>query len=332
MPTERRRAGIAGLAVEVPEQILTNADLERMVDTSDEWIRTRTGIEQRRVAGPDTAASDLAAAAARKALVQAGVAPEEVDLILVATVTGDMPFPSTACFVQAKLGCHRAAAMDLQAACPGWLYALVTGEQFIASGVYDTVLVIGVEVLTKVTDFTDRSTAVLFGDGAGAAVLQPARPDRGLLSAVLGADGTAAELLMLPAGGSRSPASAETVANRQHFIKMNGPEVFKIAVRAMGDAAVQVLEKAGLSQDDIDLVVPHQANLRIIDATVKRLGVPPERVVVNIDRYGNTSAASIPIALSEAIAEGRVNDGDTLLLVSFGAGMAWAAVALRWGL
>lgn len=332
MTTERRRAGIAALAVEVPEQVLTNADLERMVDTSDEWIRTRTGIEQRRIAGPETATSDLAVAAARKALAQADIAPEDVDLIIVATVTGDMPFPATACFVQAQLGCHRAAAMDLQAACPGWLYALVTAEQFIVSGLYDTVLVIGAETLTKITDFQDRATAVLFGDGAGAAVLRPARPDRGLLGSVLGADGTAAELLMLPAGGSRYPASAETVANRQHYIKMNGPEVFKIAVRNMGDAAVQVLEKAGVRQDEVDLVVPHQANMRIIDATVKRLGIPPERVVVNIDRYGNTSAASIPIALAEAVADGRVKDGDTLLFVSFGAGMVWAAVVLRWGI
>ncbi len=327
-----RRAAIVSVAAAVPEKIVTNDDLTKMgLDTADDWIVSRTGIKQRRVVEPHVAASDLATEAARKALDRAVVHPEEIDLIIVATVTGDMPFPATACFVQANLGAKNAAAFDLSAACPGFLYALTVGNQFIASGQYQTILVIGVEILSKAVDWQDRATCVLFGDGAGAAVLKAATADRGILSCVLGSDGTATHLLNLPGGGSRYPASHETIENRMHYLRMNGPEVFKMAVRVMNEAAGQAIEKAGLTRDQIDLVIPHQANLRIIDATAKRLGIPWEKIVVNVQEYGNTSSATIPIAMEESVINGRLKDGDTIIVVSFGAGFAWAALAIRWG-
>lgn len=327
-----RHAGFAAIGTAIPDRVLTNADLEKMVDTSDEWIRARTGIRERRIAAPDVAASDLAAVAAERALERAALRAEDVDLIIVATVTGDMPFPATACFVQERIGARRAAAMDIGAACPGFIYGVATGAQFIATGMYDTVLVVGVEVLSRIVDWQDRNTCVLFGDAAGAAVLRPAQPGHGVLSIVLASDGAAADLLTLPCGGSRRPASRETVEQRGHYLKMNGAEVFKIAVRSMGDAALEAMRKAGLGRDDVDLLVPHQANRRIIDATVRRLGLPMERVMVNVDRYGNTSSASIPIALEEAIEQGRLKDGDRVIAVAFGAGMVWGALAVRWGL
>jgi len=326
-----RSVGITGIGAAVPERVLTNAELETMMDTSDEWIRTRTGIRERRIAGPGEASSDYAIRAARRAMAMAQVKPEQIDLIIVGTFTPDRPLPSTACLVQAALGASRAAAFDLAAACPGWLYGLVMAQQSIATGLYQCALVIGVEMMSRVVDWEDRSTCVLFGDGAGAAVLQPVSPGRGLLASVLGSDGQGAEHLMIPAGGSRLPASAETLAGRQGFVRMNGPEVYRFAVRVMNEAVQQVLEKAGLEPEQIDLLVPHQANIRIIESAMKRLGLGPDRVVINVDRYGNTSSASIPLALWEAVEAGRVRDGQNLVLVSFGAGLTWGAVALRWG-
>jgi len=326
-----RSVGITGIGAAVPERVLTNAELETMMDTSDEWIRTRTGIRERRIAGPGEASSDYAIRAARRAMAMAQVKPEQIDLIIVGTFTPDRPLPSTACLVQAALGASRAAAFDLAAACPGWLYGLVMAQQSIATGLYQCALVIGVEMMSRVVDWEDRSTCVLFGDGAGAAVLQPVSPGRGLLASVLGSDGQGAEHLMIPAGGSRLPASAETLAGRQGFVRMNGPEVYRFAVRVMNEVVQQVLEKAGLEPEQIDLLVPHQANIRIIESAMKRLGLGPDRVVINVDRYGNTSSASIPLALWEAVEAGRVRDGQNLVLVSFGAGLTWGAVALRWG-
>lgn len=326
-----RPVGITGVGMAVPERVVTNADLEQIVDTSDEWIFTRTGIRERHISEPGEATSDYAVKAARKAMAMAGVTPEQVDLIIVGTVTPDMPFPSTACIVQDALGATRAAAFDMSAACPGWLYGVVMAQQTIASGMYNCALVIGAELLSKLVDWEDRSTCVLFGDAAGAAILQPVSEGRGILASVLGSEGAGACHLQMPAGGSRLPASAETVANRLHYIKMDGTEVFKFAVRVMNEASVEVMKKAGIEREDLDLLIPHQANIRIIDGAMKRLKLGPEKVVVNLDRYGNTSSASIPVALTEALTEGRVKDGDELVLVSFGAGLVWAAVALRWG-
>lgn len=326
-----RSVGITGVGMAVPEKVVTNADLEKVVETSDEWIRTRTGIRERRVSEAGEATSDYAIKAARNAMVMAGVTPDQIDLIIVGTVTPDMPFPSTACLVQDALGCTKAAAFDLSAACPGWIYGVVMAQQTIATGLYQCALVIGAEMLSKVVDWTDRATCVLFGDGAGAAILQPVSEGRGILSSTLGAEGAGGVHLMLPGGGSRNPASAETVAQGLHHVKMNGSEVYKFAVRVMNEATVAVLQKAGLTVADIDLLVPHQANVRIIDAALKRLELAPEKVMVNLDRYGNTSSASIPIALCEALEAGRIKDGDLLVAVSFGAGLVWGGMALRWG-
>lgn len=331
MPKQVRPVGIVGVGSAVPDRILTNADLERMVDTNDDWIITRTGIRERRITTSEETTSTIAVRAARRALDDAGISPEEVDLILIATVTPDMVFPSTACLVQDAIGATRAAAMDLSAACPGFIYGISIGSQTIASGMYDTVLVIGAETLTKITDFQDRNTAVLFGDAAGAVVLRPVSEGKGILSSVLGSEGSGAELLKLPAGGSRNPATFETVEKRQHYISMNGNEVFKFAVRIMGEASLQALEKAGLSREDVDLLIPHQANTRIIDSAVKRLKLDPDKVIINVERFGNTSSASIPVAMDEALRAGRIKDGDTLVLVSFGAGLVWGACVVRWG-
>ncbi|MGI5839139.1 MAG: beta-ketoacyl-ACP synthase III [bacterium] len=325
-----RAVGIAGTGTALPERILTNADLEKMVDTSDEWIRTRTGICQRYIADADTATSDLAAAAAREALAAAGTKPEEVDLILVATASPDMLFPSTACFVQAKLGAARAAAFDLSAGCTGFLYGLTTGAQFIRTGMYDTVLVIGAETLSKLVNWKDRSTCVIFGDAAGAAVLKPTETGKGFLSFVLGADGSGGDLLKVPAGGSRLPATAETVAAGQHYIHMAGNEVFKFAVRAMGDAALAAIAKAGLTKADIDYLIPHQANSRIIDASVRRLEIAREKVHINLNNFGNTSSASVAVALDEALRDGKVKPGDRIVMVAFGAGLTWGATVMEW--
>ncbi|HCW51766.1 MAG TPA: 3-oxoacyl-ACP synthase [Clostridiales bacterium] len=328
--TVLHNAGILGLGSATGDRILTNGDLERLVDTSDEWIVERTGISERRVLGPGKATSDLAWEAARKALETSGVCAAELDLIVVATVTPDMPFPATACLLQDRLGARKAAAFDLEAACSGFLYGLVIASQFIRLGTYRYVLVIGAETLSRITDWTDRSTCVLFGDGAGAAVLGPVGTRAGVLGWSLGADGSGADLLKMPAGGSRMPASTETVARRLHYIRMNGREVFKRAVTLMQDAGMMALRNAGLDAGQVDLLIPHQANLRIIEALRKKLRMPREKVFWNLDRYGNMSSASVPVALEEALQAGRVRPGDVLLMVAFGAGLTWGAVVMRW--
>ncbi|RKD24166.1 3-oxoacyl-ACP synthase [Ammoniphilus oxalaticus] len=325
-----RAAGILGTGAYLPEKILTNQDLEEMVDTSDDWIVSRTGIRERRISAEGEAASDLAYKAAQQALETAGLDAEQIDLIIVATITPDTTFPSTANLIQERLGAKKAAAFDLAAACSGFLYGVATASQFIQNGLYRYALVIGVECLSRIVDWTDRNTCVLFGDGAGAAVLGPVEDGSGFLSFDLGSDGAGGELLKLPAGGSRMPASEETIANKQHFLQMAGSDVFKFAVRVMGSSAEAAIEKAGLTKEDISLLVPHQANMRIIDAAVKRLGLPIEKVVVNLDRYGNMSAASIPVALDEAAKNGKIKQGDHLVLVGFGGGLTWGASVLKW--
>lgn len=323
---------IIGIGHYVPDRVVTNHDLEKIMDTSDEWIVTRTGIRERRYASPDQANSDLSYEAARIALSRAGVQPQDLDIIIVATVTPDMSFPSTACLVQAKLGIRERPCFDMEAACPGFLYGLELMRGLLSLGdTYRTGLLIGTEVLTRILDPLDRNTAVLFGDGSGAAVLVKDDSEFGIISTYLGGDGELGNLLYLPAGGSRMPTSEETVRNRQHYIKMKGREVFRHAVQWMQQSAFIVLEKAGMKPEDITWLVPHQANIRIIDSTRERLGLPPEKVYVNIDRYGNTSAASIPIALSEMHEKGLLKKGDIVLLVSFGAGFTWGAVLMRWG-
>lgn len=330
MPRELINAGIAGVGAYVPGRVLTNAELEQMVDTSDEWIRTRSGIRERRIASPEQATSDVAAAAAERALKDANVAPEEVDLVIVATNTPDMFFPATACLVQDRIGAKNAGAFDLAAGCTGFIYAMAAGSQFVATGSCRTVLVIGAETLSKITNWEDRNTCVLFGDGAGAVVLRPAPEESGILAFKLWSDGAGGPHLLMPAGGSRRPATRETVDGKQHYIHMNGREVFKFAVRIMGEAAEEVLAAAGLDKTDLDFFIPHQANIRIIDAAAKRLGLPMEKVLVNVDRYGNTSTASIPLALEEAVRSGRIKKGDHIVMVGFGAGLTWGAAAIRW--
>jgi 3-oxoacyl-[acyl-carrier-protein] synthase-3 len=322
---------IAGTGSYAPPRILSNQDLERMVETSDEWITTRTGIKERRIADPGTAASDLAWEASKKALSAAELDPIELDVIIVGTVTPDYVFPAAGCSLQARLGAKKAAAFDVTAACSGFLYALQVGRSMIAAGTARNALIVGVEVLSRITDYSDRSTCVLFGDGAGAVVLKPGDdPDRGVLSVAIGSDGSFADLLFMPAGGSKCPTTHESVEQHQHFIHMSGNDVFKIAVRGMETVARQALDQAGVALADIDLLVPHQANLRIIDATARRLELPPEKVVVNIDRYGNTSAASIPIALDEAVRGGRIQRGSRIVMVAFGGGLTWGAAVVRW--
>jgi len=325
-----RTCSIASVGSYVPEKILTNADLEKHLETSNEWILTRTGIRERRIAAKDEFTSDLAARAATRAMAKAAVTADKIDLIIVATVTPDMPFPSTACLVQHKIGAHRAAAFDLEAACSGFIYGLEIGQQFIMSRTYDTVLVIGAEKLSAIVNWRDRNTCVLFGDGAGAAILQNRPSAHGLLTAVMGADGGKANVLSLPGGGSRCPATAESVATGLHFLQMDGKETFKSAVQAMHTAAQEALARCEIDISQIQCVIPHQANRRIIDAVAGRLGAKPEQVFVNLDRYGNTSAASVAIALDEAVESGRIKRGDLALLVVFGAGLTWGAAVIEW--
>lgn len=331
--TERKGplARIVGTGSYLPEKVLTNFDLEEMVETTDEWIRTRTGISQRRIAREDQSASDLGAAAAQRALEKAGIAAEAVDLIIVATISPDMPFPSTACFVQNLIGAKNAFCFDVQAACSGFLFGLETARQYIENGTVKTALVIGAEKLSCITDWQDRGTCILFGDGAGAVVLQGCESGSGILDTVMGCDGALTALLNLPAGGSRNPTSTQTVEQRLHYMKMEGNEVFKHAVRCMSDAGQRVLQKCGLGVDDVSCIIPHQANRRIIEAIAKRFDVTVEdKFYVNLDRVGNMSAASVPVALDEAVTAGRIRKGDYLLFVAFGGGFTWGASVVRW--
>jgi 3-oxoacyl-[acyl-carrier-protein] synthase-3 len=325
-----RTCSVTGVGSYVPARVLTNADLEKMVDTSDEWITTRTGIRERRLAAEGEYTSDLGAAAALRAMKKAGVTAEQIDLVIVATITPDMLFPSTACLVQRKIGAKRAAAFDLEAACSGFIYGLEIAQQFIMSRTYDTVLVIGAEKLSAITDWKDRNTCVLFGDGAGAAVLQNRPNSHGLLTAVMGADGDNADLLFMPGGGSRCPATVESVQARRHFLHMNGKETFKNAVQAMQTATVEALRRCELDISDIRCIIPHQANRRIIDSVAERVGARPDQLFVNLEKYGNTSAASVAIALDEAVESGRIRRGDLILLMVFGAGLTWGAAVIEW--
>lgn len=325
-----RSCSIISVGSYIPEKVLTNADLEKMVDTSDEWIRTRTGIRERRIAAEGEFASDMAVKAARKAMDRAGIGPEEIDLIIVATITPDKLFPSTACLVQEKLGAKKAAGFDLEAACSGFIFALEVGQQFIMSRTFETVLVIGTERLSSIVDWQDRNTCVLFGDGAGAAILRNQEDAHGLLTTCMGSDGSKAGLLEMPGGGSAIPATEETVRNRLHFLRMDGKETFKNAVNAMMAASTEALERCNLDPSQIKLVIPHQANLRIISAVGTRLKLSDDQIFVNVDRMGNTSAASVAIALDEAVDAGRIEKGDLILLVAFGAGLTWASAVIEW--
>jgi len=326
------KAKIIGVGLAAPEKILTNKDLEKIVETSDEWIKSRTGMSERHIADEKTATSDLATAAALKAIEMAKIAPEEIDLIITGTVTPDMPFPSAACFIQNNIKAVKAAAFDLSAACSGFIYGLSLSKGMIASGDARTILVIGADCLSKITDWTDRNTCVLFGDGAGAAVLQATSEDAGVLSTYTYSDASKTHLLQVPAGGSRVPFSKEVLENRTNFIKMEGNEVFKNAVKGMERAIDAALHKAGLKYEDVSLVIPHQANIRIIESIAKRMKLPPEKVFINLDKYGNTSAASIPIAMTEAYAAGRLKKGDILVITAFGAGLTMGAAVIKWGI
>jgi 3-oxoacyl-[acyl-carrier-protein] synthase-3 len=324
-----RSAKITGSGRYCPDKTLTNADLERMVETSDEWITTRTGIKERRIAGEGEACSDLASKASQNALEMAGVDPTSLDAIIVGTVSGDTQFPATAVYVQNQLGAQKAVAFDLSAACSGFIYGVNLAHAMIASGQMDRVLVVGAEVLSKFIDWEDRATCVLFGDGAGAAVLEACPPGEGILSTHMRSDGSLADLLNIPGGGSRKPLTEDSYGERDQYIKMKGDGVFKHAVRAMADATRIAAEEAGVSVEDIDLLVPHQANIRIIDAMNERLKLAEEKVVVNVDRYGNTSSASIPIAFDEVVREGRVKPGDLVVLTGFGGGFTWGSVLFK---
>lgn len=324
------RSRIIGTGSYLPEHVLTNAEIERMVETSDQWIVERTGIRERRIAAPSEATSDLAAVAARRALEAAGIRPSEVDVILVATATPDMLFPATACLVQARLGATRAFAFDVSAACTGFLYGLSVADQYVRSGAARTVLVIGAEVLSRVIDWTDRTTCILFGDGAGAVVLRAEQGDRGILSTHVHADGALWDFIHVPGGGSRHPPSEDTLVRRLQFLRMKGSETFKVAVRTLEETAWEALKANGLSIGDIQWFVPHQANRRIIEAVGARLGLPGERVVMNLERVGNTSAASIPVALDELVRARRVASDHLLLFAAFGAGLTWGSAIVRW--
>ena len=324
------RSRIIGTGSYLPLRVLSNKDLEKMVDTSDAWIVERTGISERRIASEDEAASDLACHAAEKAINDGGIKPSDIDFIIVATVTPDMLFPSTACLVQNRLGAKRAFAFDLSAACSGFIYALSVADQYIKSGMYQTGLVIGSDVFSKVTDWTDRNTCVLFGDGAGAVILKADTGEQGIVSSHLYSDGTSWDMLYVPGGGSRIPPGEDMINNRQQFVKMRGNETFKVAVNTMCASINDALKSNGLTANDIKLFIPHQANLRIIQAIGKKLNVPMERFMINLDRYGNTSAASIPIALDEAVKEGRIEEGDNILLEAFGGGLTWGAALIKW--
>ena len=328
MPNTKTHSMILGTGRAVPEKILTNHDLEKMVDTSDAWIKERTGIERRHIADDATQTSDLCTEAGRRAIEAAGITPERIDAVLIGTVTGDVTFPATACFVQERLGAHNAAAFDLSAACTGFIYGLSMADSLITGGKAKHALVIGGEILTRIIDWSDRGTCVLFGDGAGAVVLGPSDGKRGIIDTFMKSDGRLTHLLHMSGGGSKYPAQV-AIDERLNYLRMEGREVFKYAVTAMGDAASMILERNQLTPDDINLLIPHQANLRIITATAKRVNMPMERVYVNVQEYGNTSAASIPIAMDEAVRNGRLKPGDKALLVAFGGGFTWGSVIVQ---
>ncbi len=327
--TSNGRISITGIGSYAPERVMTNDELAQIVETSDEWIVERTGIRERRMAGPDEALSDLSLPAAVDALEQSGLDPASLDLVIVATVTPDMAFPSTGAILADRLGAKDAAAYDLSAGCTGFVYALAQAHGMLAGGLVDRVLVVGGDVLSRIVDWEDRSTCVLFGDGAGAVVLERVR-EGGFLGFELGADGSGGSQLYMPAGGSRAPATAETVASRQHFAKMNGREVFKFATRVLVDSAERVLDECGVSVSEVDVYVPHQANVRIIDHARRKLGIPEERTVVNVDRYGNTSSGSIPLALGDAEVDGRLRAGELVLMTGMGAGLTWGSALIEW--
>jgi len=327
--TERLGAAIRGTGTALPRRIFPNAEFAKSLDTSDEWIRSRTGIAERRFAGPGETTASLSIEAARQALAAAELTPADIDLIICATITPEMPFPATACFIQAGLGCRNVGAFDLSAACSGFVYGLAVGSQFIETGSYRNVLVVGAETLSRITDFEDRVSCVLFGDGAGAAVLSATtEPGRGMRFFRMYADGAKPELVCLPGGGSRYPTSAVTLAERMHYVRVNGREVYKFAVARMQELIAEAMTECQLGIDDVDLLIPHQVNQRIIDSAVAHMNFPPERVMVNLERYGNTSAASVPLALDEAIRTGRAKPGDTIILVAFGSGMTWSSAVL----
>ncbi|MCD5414847.1 MAG: ketoacyl-ACP synthase III [Clostridiales bacterium] len=321
---------ISGTGSCLPSNVVTNFDLEKIMNTTDEWIRSRTGIESRRIADEKTATSDLSTVAARRALEDANLNAEDVDLIIVATITPDMMFPSTACIVQKNIGASKAAAFDIEAACSGFLYALSIGEQFIKGGVYKNALIIGAETLSKIMDWEDRNTSVVFGDGAGAVVIKKTTESGGILSSCLGADGSKGDVLTQPAGGSRIPATHGSIKDKLHYIKMEGNEVFRFAVRIMGKAAVEALKLSNIKLEDIDFLIPHQANIRIIEAAAKRLNLSKDKVYMNLDKYGNMSAASVPVALDEASKKGLLKKEDIVVLVAFGGGLTWASTVVKW--
>ncbi len=331
-PLKKIRAQITALGMYVPEKRVTNDDLALLVDTSDEWIRERSGISERRIVSEGQANSDLSVKAIENAFQGGDFRPEELDLIIVATVTPDMMFPSTACIVQDKIGARNAWSFDLSGACSGFLYAMATGAQFVQTGMYKKVLVVGTDVMSSILNFEDRSTCVLFGDGAGAILLEPTEdPDVGIIDFLLHSDGAGGKFLYMPAGGSLHPASHETIDKKMHYVHQDGRNVFKHAVKLITEVSRDILERNGYTADDVNLFIPHQANLRIIQSSLERLGLSPDRVVINIDRYANTTAATIPIGLTEAHQQGRIKKGDLLLLASFGAGFTWGSVLLRWG-
>ena len=325
-----RRSRIISTGSYLPEKILTNFDLEKMVDTSNEWILERTGIKERRIAAEEEAASDLAYEASRKALHSVGLTADDIDMIIVATVSGDMAFPSTACFLQEKLSATNAVGFDINAACSGFIYALFLADSFARNSPHKRVLVVGTEVLSKITDWEDRATCVLFGDGAGAVIVEATDEDRGFYSIHINSDGKMWDLIHVPGGGSRNPASQETLRERKHYIKMKGNETFKVAVRTLEEVANRTLKENSLNPSDLALLIPHQANQRIIQAMAERLGLPMSKVMMNLDKYGNTSAASIPIALDEALRTGRIHDNDFILLEAFGGGLTWASALMKW--
>tara|TARA_B110000196_G_scaffold221478_1_gene190565 strand:+ start:1230 stop:2222 length:993 start_codon:yes stop_codon:yes gene_type:complete len=324
------RATITSTAHYVPEKILTNHDIEKLVDTSDEWIQSRTGIKQRHIVSEDEASSDLSTHVAKDLLAKRGIEPSQVDVIIVGTVTPDHLTPSTAAIVQNNINAQNAWGFDLSAACSGFLYGLETGSKFIESGAYKTVMVIGVDTMTSVLDFNDRETCVIFGDGAGGVLLEPSDSNDGIISSILKTDGSGASSLRILAGGSRKPASENTLVNREHYIRQDGKKVFKFAVKRMADVSAEILLNNGLKGEDIKLFIPHQANKRIIDATSERCGIPKEKVLINIERFGNTTAGTIPIGLNEAVENNLINNGDYLLLSSFGSGFTWGSILIKW--